>query len=148
MYLCIHLRERIFLNTSSLVQEGIYLFNHDIDPYSGGSFRHVRLFYCRTVSTRLPSGLVTSFVVLLRDPSTQFKKVGIDFVDCKRCCWCMGFGTDFESSSKREKQPTRCPRRRIVSWLFKHYVYTSNPLQILIESLFISSFACVVHLFI
>jgi len=28
-------------NLSLLVQEGIYLFRHDIDPYSGGSFRHV-----------------------------------------------------------------------------------------------------------
>jgi GPI-anchor transamidase subunit U len=26
-----------------LVQEGIYLFRHGIDPYSGGSFRHVRM---------------------------------------------------------------------------------------------------------
>jgi hypothetical protein len=26
-----------------LVQEGIYLFRHGIDPYSGGSFRHVRI---------------------------------------------------------------------------------------------------------
>src|SRR6267142_7166546 len=27
-----------------LVQEGIYLFRHGIDPYSGGSFRHVRMW--------------------------------------------------------------------------------------------------------
>ena len=26
-----------------LVQEGIYLFRHGIDPYGGGTFRHVRL---------------------------------------------------------------------------------------------------------
>jgi len=36
---------RDFLSLHSpLVQEGIYLFNHDIDIYSGGTFRHV-LFY-------------------------------------------------------------------------------------------------------
>lgn len=28
------------LTSLSQLQEGIYLFNHDIDPYSGGSFRH------------------------------------------------------------------------------------------------------------
>ena len=29
------------LTNRLVVQEGIYLFKHDIDPYSGGSFRHV-----------------------------------------------------------------------------------------------------------
>ena len=29
------------LTFGDLVQEGIYLFQHGIDPYSGGMFRHV-----------------------------------------------------------------------------------------------------------
>ena len=28
------------------VREGIYLFAHGIDPYSGGTFRHVSHFEC------------------------------------------------------------------------------------------------------
>ena len=44
---------RIF-NIDFIVQEGIYLFNHDIDPYSGGSFRHVRLLLATRPSHSRP----------------------------------------------------------------------------------------------
>ena len=119
---CMHLFLRIFTTKHKflLVQEGIYLFNHDIDPYSGGSFRHVRVLLADT-SARLPTFcvLVTSLVVLFRDDPTQFKKISFNSLDCKRCRRCMGPGPDLESQTKREKQLTRCPRSDFVSWLLE-----------------------------
>lgn len=108
------------------------------------------VFYWRTRPIHaLTSALVTSLVVPFRDAPTQFEKVSINPVDGKRCRWCMGLGPGLESPPKREKQLTRCPRSSNVSWLLKA-MYCSNPfsLQILIESLYISSFASAVYLFI
>ncbi|KAF9010614.1 GPI transamidase subunit PIG-U [Cyathus striatus] len=42
------------LTSFSQLQEGIYLFNHDIDPYSGGTFRHSPL-YLALFTTILPT---------------------------------------------------------------------------------------------
>ena len=77
------------------------------------------VFYWRTRPIHAFCALVTSLVVLFRDAPTQFKKVSINSVDCNRCRWCMGLSPDLESSTKREVQPTRCPRSGNVSWLLE-----------------------------
>ncbi|KZP34406.1 PIG-U-domain-containing protein [Athelia psychrophila] len=46
----------------SHLQEGIYLFNNGVDPYSGGVFRHSPLFLS-LFSTLLPTGRVSSSVL-------------------------------------------------------------------------------------
>ena len=78
--------------------------------------------------TRLPAfrALVTSLVILFRDAPTQFKKISINSVDCNRCRRCIGPGPNLESSTKREKQYTGYPRRRIVCRYSSH-VCSSNP---------------------
>jgi len=111
------------------------------------------VFYWRTRPIHALTSVlfpVTSLVVLFRDAPTQFKKVGFNSVDCKRCHWCMGPGPDLESPTKREKQLTRCPRSSNVSWLVTQAMCRSNSFsfQILIESLHISSFASAVYLVI
>ena len=45
------------------VQEGIYLFKHDINPYSGGSFRHVR-FHSRSILNKSTNDIVKSPLLL------------------------------------------------------------------------------------
>ncbi|KAF5322732.1 hypothetical protein D9619_001478 [Psilocybe cf. subviscida] len=50
------------LTSYSNLQEGIYLFNHDIDPYSGGTFRHSPLLLA-LFATILPNSRLAASVL-------------------------------------------------------------------------------------
>jgi hypothetical protein len=76
--------------TSDLVKEGVYLFGHGIDPYSGGLFRHVCYTYNvfheelmtvpRTVVAITSSGLHNVAASKGRDI-----KATMDTLRCRRC---------------------------------------------------------------
>ncbi|KAI0048289.1 PIG-U-domain-containing protein [Auriscalpium vulgare] len=65
------------LTSHSRLREGIYLFQHGIDPYSGGTFRHSPLFLS-TFATVLPSsGVVCALLWLLVDAAGAWALVQI-----------------------------------------------------------------------
>jgi hypothetical protein len=76
--------------TSNPVKEGVYLFGHGIDPYSGGLFRHVcyphNVF--RTELMRAPRTTVTvasSGIHNIAASKGRDIKATMDTLRCRRC---------------------------------------------------------------
>ena len=84
------------------VREGIYLFEHGIDPYSGGAFRHVRRENAFVLSVPHIASVSSPTVALLHGASINALHVASAVGRC-RLFRRMGFGSNMEAKNGSKK---------------------------------------------
>jgi hypothetical protein len=98
------------------VQEGLYLFNRNLDPYAGGFFHHVR-FFCQTLTSLLRMTLVAVSAVpfdIFHD-CANWKEERCCVMDVLRHAWSVGVGQYMESKSEGERGSKRRAGCSVVS---------------------------------
>ena len=84
------------------VREGIYLFEHGIDPYSGGAFRHVSRYHALVFSAPHIALVASPSVAILHSAPVNALHVASAVGRC-RLFRRMGFGSNMEAKNGSKK---------------------------------------------